>query len=65
MGQIHDLVSRLEKKANKGDITSSEEGLLTKLDKCIEALIKKMADKNDTKKVDFLNIGFTFLRKKN
>lgn len=25
-------------------------GLLQKLDKCIEALIKKMADKNDTKK---------------
>ena len=47
-------MARLEKKATKQDISASEEGLLTKLDKCIEALIKKMADKNDTKKVFFL-----------
>lgn len=48
--QINDIVEQLELKANKGEIQQVEESLLQKLDKCVEALIKKLADKNDTKK---------------
>jgi hypothetical protein len=44
------MSDKIDKKTTRQDITASEEGLLQKLDKCIEALIKKMADKNDTKK---------------
>ena len=49
--QLADMVEALEKKANAGEIQAVEESLLQKLDKCVEALIKKLADKNDTKKV--------------
>jgi hypothetical protein len=39
--------------------------ILGKLDKCIEALIRRLADKNETKKVIFITLGLNFFRKKN
>jgi hypothetical protein len=47
---LRDLMDKLSQKVDKDELWKSEHALLKKLDEVVEALLKKLADKGETKK---------------
>jgi hypothetical protein len=58
MGILNDMMEKLNKKADNDDLWKTEHNLLKKLDEIVEAMLKKLADKGETKK------ALIFLEKK-
>lgn len=58
MALIKDILAKLDKKIDDEELQMSEHSLLEKIDEIVGALMKKCADKNETKK------ALIFLEKK-
>ena len=50
LGMLRDLMEKLSQKVDKDELWKSEHALLKKMDEIVEALLKKLADKGETKK---------------